>query len=111
MEMMRRAIIAVCIVACMGVNSGRGGTEVDIMEKTWPTGAGGDVQVPAFVELTEEIGKRGGDIRKAKLPDESPADDVRVSGCDEEKGAAPMPKIVTVEVSAGKADIQRCSGR
>ncbi|HIJ52324.1 MAG TPA: family 16 glycosylhydrolase [Planctomycetes bacterium] len=45
---------------------------------TWRTSAGGVSQVPQFIKLTEEIGKWGGDITKAKLPDYFLADYVRV---------------------------------
>ena len=40
--------------------------------------AGGVSQVPEFLKLTEEIGKWGGDIAKAKLPDYFEVDYVRV---------------------------------
>jgi len=46
--------------------------------ETWRTRAGGVSQVKAFVKLTEEIGKWGGDIRKADLPDTFLVDYVRV---------------------------------
>jgi len=45
---------------------------------TWRTSAGGVSQVPQFIKLTEEIGKWGGDITKAKLPDYFVVDYVRV---------------------------------
>ncbi len=50
---------------------------VDGLE-TWRTRGGGVSQVPEYAKLTEEIGKWGGDISKAKLPDEFVVDYVRV---------------------------------
>ena len=47
-------------------------------KETWRTRAGGVSQVPQFIKLTEEIGKWGGDIKKAKLPDTFVVDYVRV---------------------------------
>ena len=47
-------------------------------KETWRTSAGGVSQVPQFIKLTEEIGKWGGDITKAKLPDYFLVDYVRV---------------------------------
>jgi len=47
-------------------------------KETWRTRAGGVSQVKAYVKLTEEIGKWGGDIRKAELPDYFTVDYVRV---------------------------------
>jgi alpha-L-fucosidase len=47
-------------------------------KETWRTDAGGVSQVPQFIKLTEEIGKWGGDITKAKLPDYFIVDYVRV---------------------------------
>jgi beta-glucanase (GH16 family) len=44
----------------------------------WRTKAGGVCQVPEFVKLTEEIGKWGGDITKARLPDYFEVEFVRV---------------------------------
>ena len=44
----------------------------------WRTKAGGVSQVPEFLKLTEEIGKWGGDIQKATLPDYFEVDFVRV---------------------------------
>ncbi|UCG58038.1 MAG: alpha-L-fucosidase, partial [Phycisphaerales bacterium] len=46
--------------------------------ETWRTKAGGVSQVPQFIKLTEEIGKWGGDITKADLPDHFVVDYVRV---------------------------------
>jgi alpha-L-fucosidase/beta-glucanase (GH16 family) len=47
-------------------------------KETWRTSAGGVSQVPEYIKLTEEIGKWGGDIKKAKLPDYFVVDYVRV---------------------------------
>lgn len=47
-------------------------------KETWRTKAGGVCQVPLFIKLTDEVGKWGGDIKKAKLPDEFLVDYVRV---------------------------------
>ena len=40
-------------------------------KETWRTKAGGVCQVPEYILLSDEIGKWGGDIKKAKLPDGS----------------------------------------
>jgi len=47
-------------------------------QETWRTRAGGVSQVPQFAKLTEEIGKWGGDIAQANLPDYFKVDYVRV---------------------------------
>ena len=47
-------------------------------KETWRTRAGGVSQVPEFIKLTEEIGKWGGDITQANLPDTFVVDYVRV---------------------------------
>ena len=47
-------------------------------KETWRTSAGGVSQVPEYAKLTEEIGKWGGDITKANLPDYFTVDYVRV---------------------------------
>jgi alpha-L-fucosidase len=47
-------------------------------KETWRTGAGGVSQVPQYIKLTEEIGKWGGDIKQASLPDYFVVDYVRV---------------------------------
>jgi alpha-L-fucosidase/beta-glucanase (GH16 family) len=47
-------------------------------KETWRTSAGGVSQAPEYVKLTEEIGKWGGDITKADLPDYFVVDYVRV---------------------------------
>jgi len=44
----------------------------------WRTAQGGVSQVPEFIKLTEEIGKWGGEIQKAALPDYFEVDYVRV---------------------------------
>lgn len=47
-------------------------------KEVWRSNAGGVCQVPQFLKLTEEIGKWGGDITKAQLPDYFEVDFVRV---------------------------------
>jgi len=47
-------------------------------KETWRTKAGGVSQVPEYMLLSDEIGKWGGDIAKAELPDEFVVDYVRV---------------------------------
>jgi alpha-L-fucosidase len=47
-------------------------------QETWRTRAGGVSQVPQYAKLTEEIGKWGGDISQANLPDYFVVDYVRV---------------------------------
>jgi len=47
-------------------------------KETWRTDAGGVCQVPLYIKLSDEIGKWGGDIAKAKLPDQFLVDYVRV---------------------------------
>ncbi|MBN2136608.1 MAG: alpha-L-fucosidase [Sedimentisphaerales bacterium] len=47
-------------------------------EETWRTDGGGVSQVRQYAKLTEEIGKWGGDITKANLPDYFTIDYVRV---------------------------------
>lgn len=47
-------------------------------QETWRTSAGGVSQVPQYAKLTEEIGKWGGDITQAELPDYFTVDYVRV---------------------------------
>jgi beta-glucanase (GH16 family)/Ca2+-binding EF-hand superfamily protein len=56
-------------------------------KETWRTDAGGVCQVPLYIKLSDEIGKWGGDITKAKLPDRFLVDYVRVYDLvDAEKG-------------------------
>jgi Ca2+-binding EF-hand superfamily protein len=58
-------------------------------KETWRTDAGGVCQVPLYIKLSDEIGKWGGDITKAKLPDRFLTDYVRVYDLvDAEKGQA-----------------------
>jgi beta-glucanase (GH16 family) len=45
---------------------------------TWHTKAGGVCQVPLYIKLSDEIGKWGGNIARAKLPDRFVVDYVRV---------------------------------
>ena len=47
-------------------------------KETWRTKGGGPSQVPEYILLSDEIGKWGGDIAKAKLPDAFLVDYVRV---------------------------------
>ncbi len=47
-------------------------------KEVWRSAAGGVSQVPEYILLTEEIGKWGGEIRQAKLPDYFTVDYVRV---------------------------------
>jgi len=47
-------------------------------KETWQTKAGGVCQVPLYIKLSDEIGKWGGDIAEAKLPDPFLVDYVRV---------------------------------
>jgi beta-glucanase (GH16 family) len=46
--------------------------------ETWRTKAGGVCQVPLYLKWSTEIGEWAGDIRKAKLPDDTVVDYVRV---------------------------------
>ena len=54
-------------------------------KETWRTKAGGVCQVPLYLKLSDEIGKWGGEISKAKLPDEFQVDYVRVYDLVEKK--------------------------
>jgi beta-glucanase (GH16 family) len=47
-------------------------------QEIWRSAAGGVSQVPEYIKLTEEIGKWGGEIQKAALPDYFEVDYVRV---------------------------------
>jgi len=47
-------------------------------EETWRTSAGGVSQVPAYIKLTDEVGKWAGEIQNAELPDYFYVDYVRV---------------------------------
>jgi len=53
-------------------------------KETWRTDAGGGCQVPLYIKLSDEIGKWGGDITKARLPDRFVVDYVRVYDLKEE---------------------------
>ena len=53
--------------------------------ETWRTKAGGVCQVPLYIKLSDEMGNWGGDITKAKLPDEFLVDYVRVYDLVEKK--------------------------
>jgi hypothetical protein len=44
----------------------------------WRTTAGGVCQAPLYIKLSDEVGKWGGDIARAKLPDRFLVDYVRV---------------------------------
>jgi beta-glucanase (GH16 family) len=46
--------------------------------ETWRTQAGGVCQAPLYLKLSDEVGKWGGDIRQASLPDQFLVDYVRV---------------------------------
>jgi len=46
--------------------------------ETWRTSAGGVCQQPQYLKLSDEVGKWGGDIHQAKLPDAFLTDYVRV---------------------------------
>ena len=54
-------------------------------KETWRTAAGGVCQVPLYIKLSDEIGKWGGDITMAKLPDRFLVDYVRVYDLVEKK--------------------------
>jgi beta-glucanase (GH16 family) len=47
-------------------------------KETWRTSAGGVCQVPLYIKLSDEVGRWGGDIAKAELPDRFLVDYVRV---------------------------------
>ena len=47
-------------------------------KETWRTTDGGVCQAPLYIKLSDEVGKWGGDIAKAKLPDRFLVDYVRV---------------------------------
>ncbi len=53
--------------------------------ETWRTKAGGVCQAPLFVKLSDEVGTWGGDISKAKLPDQFLVDYVRIYDLVEKK--------------------------
>lgn len=68
-------------------------------KETWRTSAGGVSRVPEFAKLTEEIGKWGGDIKKANLPDYFVVDYVRVYDMAEQSGSADSKETITKAVS------------
>jgi alpha-L-fucosidase len=73
---------------------------VDGLE-SWRTTAGGVSQVPEYAKLTEEIGKWGGDIAQASLPDYFTVDYVRVYDVvDGAKPAAEDPKKALIQQAA-----------
>lgn len=47
-------------------------------KEVWRSAAGGVSQVPEYLKLTEQIGKWGGEIRDAQLPDSFEVEYVRV---------------------------------
>jgi len=53
--------------------------------ETWRSKAGGVSQVPEYLLLSDEVGKWGGDITKAALPDQFSVDYVRVYDAVEQK--------------------------
>ncbi|MFH1719291.1 MAG: alpha-L-fucosidase [Planctomycetota bacterium] len=68
-------------------------------KETWRTSAGGVSQVPQYAKLTEEIGKWGGDITKAKLPDYFVVDYVRVYDMVEQGGPVSAEETIRRAVS------------
>lgn len=54
-------------------------------KELWRTKAGGVCQVPLFIKLSDEVGKWGGDIAKAQLPDSFLVDYLRVYDLVEKK--------------------------
>jgi len=75
-------------------------------KETWRSRAGGVSQVPEFMKLTEEIGKWGGDITKAKLPDTFVVDYVRVYDEVERGGPLSRQEILRRAVSVKPAPRQ-----
>jgi alpha-L-fucosidase len=69
-------------------------------QETWRTSAGGVSQVPQFAKLTEEIGKWGGDITKAVLPDYFMVDYVRVYDVVDEANTAEDPRKTLISRAA-----------
>ncbi|HCO95511.1 MAG TPA: hypothetical protein DIU00_16445, partial [Phycisphaerales bacterium] len=63
-------------------------------KETWRTSAGGVSQVPQYAKLTEEIGKWGGDITKADLPDYFVVDYVRVYDMVERDAATARKELI-----------------
>ena len=58
---------------------------LSLAKEPWRTEAGGVCQVPLYIKLSDEVGKWGGDIRKARLPDRFLVDYVRVYDLVEKK--------------------------
>ena len=73
-------------------------------KEIWRTSAGGVSQVPEFIKLTEEIGKWGGDITKANLPDYFVVDYARVY--DEVAEGAGVQEDKTKEVIRRAAEVR-----
>jgi alpha-L-fucosidase len=73
-------------------------------KETWRTIAGGVSQVPEYAKLTEEIGKWGGDIAKADLPDYFVVDYVRVY--DEMDTSAPAMDAQTKDLIERAANVR-----
>ena len=62
-------------------------------KETWRTKASGVCQVPEYIKLSDEVGKWGGDIKKADLPDKFLVDYVRVYDVVETKSAVQTARI------------------
>ncbi|MBN1805648.1 MAG: alpha-L-fucosidase [Sedimentisphaerales bacterium] len=81
-------------------------------KETWRTGAGGVSQVPQYIKLTEEIGKWGGDIAKARLPDYFVVDYVRVYDEVEQNSTIDKKELIRkaadVKPSARQLAWQQC---
>jgi len=82
-------------------------------KETWRTNGGGVSQVPEYAKLTEEIGKWGGDITKANLPDYFVVDYVRVYDVversnEEKKTDDLIRKAVAVRPAARQLAWQQC---
>lgn len=60
--------------------------------ETWRTDAGGISQVPAFVQITAEVGEWGGNVENANLPDQLVVDYVRVY--EQIPSSAAMKKLI-----------------
>ena len=73
-------------------------------KETWRTSAGGVSQVPQYAKLTEEIGKWGGDITKANLPDYFVVDYVRVY--DSVNASAPAMDARTKDLIERAANVR-----
>jgi alpha-L-fucosidase len=73
-------------------------------KETWRTSAGGVSQAPEYAKLTEEIGKWGGDITKAELPDYFVVDYVRVY--DEVNASEPAMDARTKDLIEHAANVR-----